>query len=141
MTSKLLYRIASVLLIVFAAGHTVGFLRFVPPSPEGRAVLESMRNVQFQVGQASLTYDRFYTGFGLFATVYLLFAAFLAWYLGGLAAINPGAVIPLAWGFFALQVASLILSFIYFLMPPVILSGLLTMCTAWAAWVVQRASS
>jgi hypothetical protein len=139
MTATLLYRIASVLLILFAVGHTVGFLKFKPPSPEGRAVLEGMNNVHFQVGRTSFTYSRFYRGFGLFATAYLLFAAFLAWYLGALAATNPRVIGPLGWGFFALQVASVILSWIYFLPPPTILSGLVAICAGWAAWLIQRA--
>ncbi len=38
MSPTLLYRIAAALLLLFAAGHTLGFLAFKPPSPEGLAV-------------------------------------------------------------------------------------------------------
>jgi len=78
MKAAVLYRIAAVLLIIFAAGHTVGFLKFRPETPEGRAVFESMNNVQFQIGRGSFSYGGFYTGFGLFATLYLLFSAYVA---------------------------------------------------------------
>jgi hypothetical protein len=95
MKAAVLYRIASVLLVLFAAGHTVGFLRFNPPSAEGQAVYESMNQVHFQVKGSSFSYGGFYRGFGLFVTVYLLFSAFLAWYLGFLAGQqSPGERYP-----------------------------------------------
>src|SRR5262249_55306937 len=80
-----LYRIAAVLFGVFAAGHTIGFLKFRPPTPEGLAVFDAMNHVQFEVKGSKFTYGAFYTGFGLFATLYLLFSAFLAWHLGNMA--------------------------------------------------------
>jgi hypothetical protein len=141
MTATLLYRIASVLLVLFAIGHTVGFLKFRPASPEGRAVLDEMSHVNFQVGSATFTYGRFYTGFGLFATAYLLFSAFLAWCVGSLARTNPTMLGPLAWGFFMLQVASLILSRVYFLWPPTLFSALTAVYTGWAAWMLQRVNN
>lgn len=141
MNATLLYRIAAVLLILFALGHTVGFLKFKPPTPEGLAVRDAMNNVRFQLRGAQFSYGGFYTGFGLFATAYLLFAAFLAWHLGGLASTNPQAIGMLAWAFFTLQLASLVLSWIYFLAPPVVLSGLIAFCTGWAAWLVRGAAA
>jgi hypothetical protein len=50
MKATVLYRIASGLLVLFAVGHTLGFLNFKPPSPEGLAVREAMNNVHFQSG-------------------------------------------------------------------------------------------
>ena len=137
MSATLLFRIASVLLILFAAGHTVGFLKFKAPTAEGRAVQESMNNVRFNVGSSNRTFAAFYNGFGLFATLYLLFSAFLAWHLGDLARSNPQAIGVLGWVFAAVQVVSLVLSWIYFLPPPVILSGLVAICLGWASWVVR----
>jgi hypothetical protein len=134
----LLYRIAAVLLIVFAAGHTLGFLKFKPPSAEGVAVRDAMDSVRFQVGKSTVTYGGFYRGFGLFCTLYLLFAACLAWYLGDMARANPHAIVSLGWVFFALHVVSLVLCWIYFLPPPVVLSGLTAIATGWAAWLVSR---
>jgi hypothetical protein len=137
MKATLLYRIASGLFVLFAAGHTVGFLLFKPPSPQALAVRDAMNHVHFQVQSSSFTYGGFYTGFGLYATVYLLFSAFLAWYLGDLARTNPRAIGALAWVFVAVQVASLVLSWRYFLLPPVILSALLAGSLGWAGWLVR----
>jgi hypothetical protein len=137
MSATLLYRIAAVLLLLFATGHTIGFLRFKPPNAEGIAVRDSMDNVRLQVGSGKLTYGDFYRGFGLFCTLYLLFAAYLAWHLGTMAKGNPQAIGSLGWAFFAVQLVSIVLSWIYFLPPPVILSALVAICTGWAAWLVK----
>ncbi len=139
MSATLLYRIASVLFVLFAAGHTVGFLKFQPPTPEGLAARDAMNNVYFEVSGARFSYGGFYVGFGLYVTVYLLFAAFLSWHLGGLASQNPQAIGALGWMFFAVQVASLVLSWKYFFLPPTVLSGLVAVCLGWAAWLVQSA--
>ena len=139
MTATLLYRIAAVIFIVFATGHTIGFLKFKPPNAEGVAVLDGMKNVRLAVGNGKHTYNDFYSGFGLFCTAYLLFAAYLAWYLSGLAKGGPHAIGAMGWVFFALQLASLALSWIYFPPPPVVLSALAALCTGWAAWLIRAA--
>jgi hypothetical protein len=139
MTATLLYRIAAVVFVLFAAGHTVGFLKFKPANAEGVAVYDSMNKVRLQVGSGQLTYGDFYRGFGLFCTLYLLFAAYMAWFLGGLAQSNPQAIGALGWVFFVLQLGSIVVSWIYFLPPPVILSAAVAVCTGWAAWLVSAA--
>jgi len=140
MNATLLYRAASVLLVVFAAGHTYGFLNFRPESLAGRALWEAMSTVQLQAGRGSFTYGRLYVGFGLYVSAYLLFTALLAWYLGALARNNPKAIGPLGWALFALQLVSLVLSLIYFAPPPAILSALVAACFGWASWMVQSKS-
>ncbi|MEA2239336.1 MAG: hypothetical protein QOC81_4060 [Thermoanaerobaculia bacterium] len=137
MSATLLYRIASVVLILFAAGHTAGFLSLTPPTPQGVAVRDAMNDVHFPVGSGSYTYGGFYKGFGLTLTAYMLFSALLAWHLGGLAATRPDAIGILGWAFFALQIASLVLSWMYFFPVPVVFSGVVAVCVGWAAWLVK----
>ncbi|HZF07239.1 MAG TPA: hypothetical protein VFE33_00460 [Thermoanaerobaculia bacterium] len=137
MSATLLYRIAAVVLVLFALGHTFGFLHFKPQTPAGQAVRDAMNSVNFQVGSGTFTYGGFYVGFGLYVSAYLLFSAFLAWYLGGLAAGSPQAIGALGWAFFALQLASLVLSWIYFAAVPTLFSGLVAACAGWAAYLVQ----
>jgi hypothetical protein len=135
MTATLLYRIAAVLFVIFAAGHTVGFLRFRPTSPEGRAVWDSMHTVRVQLGRGSFTYGGFYVGFGLYNTVFLLFSAVLAWHLSNVAATTPQAIGLLGWAFCATQVAGAVLCWRYFAPPPVILSVVIAVCLGWAALI------
>ena len=138
MNATLLYRISAILLVLFAIGHTVGFLKFKPDTPAGVSVMEAMNSVQFQISGKPYTYGMFYEGFGLFATAYLLFAAFLAWHMGMVARATPQALGALAWVFFALNLISAALSWRYFLLPPLVLSVLIAVGTGWAA-VLARA--
>jgi hypothetical protein len=129
-----LYRIAAVLLILFALGHTVGFLRLTPPTPEGIAVRDAMEKVHFQIRGGDYSYGGFYRGFGLFVSVFVLFAAFLSWRLAGLAPANPQAASALGWGLCVTMLGSLALCLLYFGPAPVGLSALVAVCLGWAAW-------
>jgi hypothetical protein len=120
-------------LVLLAAGHTLGFLKFKAPTPQGVAVQQAMDNVRFSMGGKSLTYGDFYRGFGLFCTAYLLFAAFLAWHLGTMARSAPQAIGALGWVFFGLQIVGIALSWRYFVLPPTIFSAVLAILTGWAA--------
>jgi hypothetical protein len=79
MTATRLYRIAVVLqllqlLLLFAAGHTMGLTGFKPPSPEGLAVPDAMDAVPFDLKGSKFTCGRFHRGFGLTVAVYLVFS-------------------------------------------------------------------
>jgi hypothetical protein len=139
MNATLLYRIASGLLVVFAASHTSGLLTFDESSSEVRGVREAMDHVHFQLMGSNCSYGGFYFGFGLLLTAYLLFSAFLAWHLGGLARRNPQAIGALAWSLFTVQVVNLALSWTYFFPAPVAMSALVAICLGWAAWLVTGA--
>jgi len=139
MKAAWLYRTASIIFVLFAAGHTYGFLSFRPASAEGRAVWEAMNNVQFQQGGASFTYAGFYVGFGLSATVFLLFLAFLTWYVGTLARDNPRAIGPLGWALFILQFVSIGLNWRYFSIAPAIFAAVLAAILGGATWLVGTA--
>jgi hypothetical protein len=128
--SLVAFRAAAVLLALFAAGHTWGFLHFVAPSPEARAVRASMDTVPMHVGSATFTYGGFYVGFGLFVTAYLLFSAIIAWQLPRLSVMSRDSFLAFGWGLALVQVASAILSAIYFSAPPTIFSVLVVLCVA-----------
>src|SRR5579863_8437295 len=117
--STWLYRIAALLLAVFGAGHTSGFLTFKPSNADGMAVMEGMNRVHFEFFGGSLTYGDLYMGFGLVVSVYLFFAACLAWYLGSLAQTAPQSIGWLRWVFTAAQASVLVLASIYFAGPPI----------------------
>lgn len=134
MKPTLLYRIAAVLFVLFAAGHTIGFRRFVPPSTEGLAVRDAMNDVHFVLHGGSYSYGGFYNGFGLSVSVYLLFSAFLAWHLGSLAAREPKAIGALGWAFCAMQVLQLTICVTYFFVPPMVFSATVALCLGAAAW-------
>lgn len=137
MSATLLYRIASVLFIVFAISHTVGLLSSKQPSQEVAAVRAAMNSVHWRFMGSDITYGGIYLGFGLLLTAALLLSAFLAWHLGWLARTNPQAIGGLGWAFFAFAIANLALSWIYFFAGPIVVSTLLAACLGLAAWGVR----
>src|ERR1700757_5248220 len=85
MKAALFYRIAAVLLLLFAIGHTLGF-RQSDPKWGVDALLASMRSVHFDVQGFNRTYWDLFLAAGFSIGVFYLFAAILAWQLGGLPA-------------------------------------------------------
>jgi len=137
MKAPLLYRVASGLLLLFAIGHTMGFRR-VDPRWGVDSLIGSLRAMRFEVQGASRAYWDFYVGFGLFVTVLLLFAALLAWQLGGLSQDALKGMPIITWGLVACFAAVTFLSWRYFFMAPVIFSAVITLCLALAAWAAER---
>jgi hypothetical protein len=141
MNSTRLFRMAAVLFVFFALGHTYGFLNLRAPSAEGRAVFDAMNDVHFTIRGTSYSYGNFYRGFGLSCTVSMLLSAFLAWHLGDLARKAPQAIGALGWVFFVVQLAGFALSLKYFGGAPAVFSALAAFCTGAAAWLAARQSS
>jgi hypothetical protein len=138
MTATLLYRIAAIVFVLFAIGHTYGFLSLRAPSTEGRDVYDSMNAVRFELHGRSYSYGDFYRGFGLSCTVSMLLSAFVLWHLGVLARSSPSAVGLMGWMFFFLQLPGIVLSFLYFGPPPMVLSVLVALTLGCAAWLTGR---
>jgi hypothetical protein len=138
--ATILFRIASVVFLLFALGHTFGFLSFQPPTAEGLAVKKAMRDVVFKVGGAGLSYGGFYRGFGLSCTISMLFSAILCWQLGALAAVHPRAIAGVAWSLFGVQVVGVVISVKYFGLPPAIFSAALTALLGWTAFLLTHAT-
>src|SRR4051812_26776248 len=83
MKASTLYRVAAVLLLLFTVGHTVGFASSDPQWGID-ALLSSMRSIHFDVMGSNRTYWDFYLGSGFTVALLYLFAAVVAWQLGGL---------------------------------------------------------
>jgi hypothetical protein len=141
MTATLLYRIAAAIFVLFALGHTYGFLSLRAPSPEGRAVFDAMNSVQFEVRGHNFTYGGFYRGFGLSATAAMILSAFLSWHLGELARTSPASIGILGWIFCGVQLVGVVLSYLYFGVPPMIFSTFVAIILGAAAWQVTFVSS
>ena len=132
------FRAAAVVMLLFAVGHTYGFLAFRPDTAEGRAVWGAMNSVRFSVGSTTFSYGGFYTGFGLFISAFELFCIWLAWTLGSMARSGEMAARRIAWGMFVLQCFGTVLSLRYFSLGPVVLSVLAAVCFLMGALSVRR---
>jgi|ERR1043165_8564297 hypothetical protein len=137
MTASIVYRIAAVLLLLFAAGHTLGFAQSDPAwAVDG--VLGSMKSARFDVQGFNRTYWDFYLGSGFSLGALYLFAAVLAWQLGGLPAGTLAAVRWTRWGFavcFGLVAA---VSWRYLFLVPIAMSSVITVCLIAAAWLSAK---
>jgi len=133
MSASLFYRIAAGLLVFFALAHTAGMQSTKSPSPEAYAVRQAMKDVHFRNMGSSNSFYGYYRGFGLSLSAYLLFAAFVAGHLGGLAKRNPAAIGGLGWALFAVQTVLFVLCCLYFFAAPIVTSGLIVVCLGIAA--------
>jgi len=137
MKASLLYRIASVLLLLFAIGHTLGFRQTNPEWGVG-SLIDAMRSIHFDAQGFSRTYWDFFRAFGLFFCVFLLFAAVLAWQLGGLPAETFARMGRTAWAFAIGFAAVTALSWKYAFTTPIVFSTMITMCLIAAAWLFSE---
>jgi hypothetical protein len=137
MKASMFYRIAAVLLLLFAVGHTLGF-RQSDPKWGVDALLGSMRSIHFDAQGFSRTYWDFFSAFGLFFSVFLLFAAVLAWLLGGLPAEILARVRSIAWALAICFVAVTALSWRYAFTTPIVFSIVITLCLTAAAWLSAK---
>src|ERR1700674_1514601 len=137
MKASMFYRIAAVLLLLFAAGHTLGF-RQSDPSWGVDTLLGSMRSIHFDVQGFSRTYWDFFSAFGLFFSVFLLFSAVLAWQLGGLPAETFARMRRTAWALAICFAAVTALSLKYAFTTPIVFSTMITLCLIAAAWLSAK---
>jgi hypothetical protein len=98
-----------------------------------------MRSVHFDAQGFTRTYWDFFSAFGLFFSVFLLFAAVLAWLLGGLSEETLARVRSIAWALVICFVAVTALSWRYAFTTPIIFSTLITVCLTAAAWLSPKA--
>jgi len=94
-----------------------------------------MQAIHFDAQGSSRTYWDFFTGLGFFVGVFLLFAAVLAWELGGLSRQTLRLMPLVTWAFAILFVGVTILSWIYLFVAPVIFSAVIALCLIAAAWL------
>lgn len=134
MKASVFYRIAAALLLLFAVAHTLGFRQ---PDPQWGvdALLRSMQSTHFDVMGSNRTYWDLFVAAGFCVGVFYLFAAILAWQLGGLPPTNLALMRGTAWAFALCFAAITVLSLRYLFIIPTVFSGVITFCLTAAAWL------
>jgi hypothetical protein len=133
------YRIASVLLLLFAALHTFGF-RQADPKWGVDSLISLMQSMHFDAMGTSRTYWDFFVGFGLFFSVFLVFTAVLAWQLAGLPSETLARMRGTAWALVVCFAAVTILSLRYAFILPIAFSLSILVCFTAAAWLSTKAA-
>ena len=139
MKPSLFFRIASVLSLLFACGHTVGF-RQTDPAWGVDTIVTSMKTVRFAIQGFNRSYWDFFVGFGFFLTVFLVFAAVLAWQLGSLTGPALASMRVSSWALTASFGAFAVLSWRYFFLAPLVLSMLICICLLAGTLMSPRSS-
>lgn len=132
MTSALLYRVASVLMFLFAVGNAFVFRRTYPNWGVD-SVVGAMRTIRFEIQGLNRTLWDFYTGFGLFTSLFLVFAAVLAWYLGSIPKDQLRSLSVVTWAFAICLLGISVLSWKYFLLSTGVAYSLVTLLLIVAA--------
>ena len=137
MKASLFYRIAAVLLLLFAVGHKLGF-RQSDPAWGIDPLLASMRSIHFDVQGFSRTYWDLFLAAGFSVGALYLFAAVLAWQLGGLPAGPLALMRGTAWTFALCFAAITVVSWKYLFILPIAFSIVITLCLTAAAWLSAK---
>jgi hypothetical protein len=140
MKASVFYRIAAVLLLLFAIGHTLGF-RQSDPAWGVDALLGSMRSVHFEVQGFNRTYWEIFEAAGFSVGVFYIFAAILAWQLGRLPAATLALMRGTAWAFALCFAAITVVSWRYLFILPIVFSIVITVCLTAAAWLSAKQAS
>jgi hypothetical protein len=137
MKASMFYRIAAVLLLLFAVGHTLGF-RQSDPTWGVDALLGSMRSIHFDVQGFQRSYWDFFVAAGFSVGVLYLFAAILAWQLGSLPPATLALMRGTAWAFALCFAVIAVVSWFYLFIIPIVFSIVITLCLTAAAWLSAR---
>jgi hypothetical protein len=137
MKASLFYRIATVLLLLFALGHTLGFRE--SDSAWGiDTLLGSMRSIHFDMQGFNRTYWDIFVAAGFSVGVFYLFGAVLAWQLAGLAADTLAVMRVTVWAFALCFAAITLVSWSYLFLLPILFSTVITVCLTAAAWLSAK---
>ena len=140
MKASLFYRIAAVLLLLLAIGHTLGF-RQSDPRWGVDALLASMRSIHFAVQGFSRSYWDLFEAAGFTVGIFYLFAAILAWQLGSLPAASLALMRGTAWAFALCFAAIAVVCWKYLFAVPIAASIVIAACLTAAAWLSAKAAA
>jgi hypothetical protein len=138
MNVAMLLRIAAVIALVYAAGHTAGAPWTPATGPEQLPVIEGMKSQRFFTEGVMRTYWDFYQGFGVIISAFLCLQAAALWLLGSLAKANAPSLRPVIAVFLAATLVNAGLAWAYFFAVPAILAGAISACLVVALVLAGR---
>jgi len=139
MTTTKWLRISSIITLLYAAGHTLGGLKYWSPMGDN-AVLQAMRTVHFDTMGVNRSYLDFYMGFGYALLVSQVMLAVLLWQLATLARTNTQMVRPMIAVITLAVAASGVITWRFTLPVPALFS-LVQLASLAVAYVVARRKS
>lgn len=137
MSASIFYRVSAILLVLLAAGHTLGFSQ-VDPKWGLDATVAGMRSIRFDADGFSRTYWDFFLATGCITGLFYLFAAVLAWSLGGLPASSLARLRLVTYGLPLCFAAIAVVSWLHLFLIPIAFSAATTLTLTLAAALAAR---
>jgi len=128
MKPTILLRIASILSLLFCAGHSSGMPWFPAETAEATALVEKIRTYRFEIMGVNRSFWDFHVGFGLIISIDLLVQAVVLWILATMAKNEAARIRPLIAPFALAAAAHTILDLRYFFAIPAISATLIAVC-------------
>jgi hypothetical protein len=125
-------RVAAVLSVLLALGHTAGGLQHWSP-PGETEVLRSMGSFRFDALGSNRSYLDFYLGFGYIISLYMFAQGLLLWQLSSLASLPDARLRPMVATFLAVSVGIAALDSALFFVLPTVSNLVISICLA-LAW-------
>jgi len=139
MKPSLPLRIASVLSLIAALGHTLLFLTYKPThGPTEIVVVSAMQTHVFSFGGFLHSYWQLYFGYELFVTISCLVECGLLWQLANLSSSAPRSIGPMIGIFFLGEIATSVLMLKFFFLVPIVVHLATAICLALAYMALSR---
>lgn len=134
MRAPLLLRIASIITLLYCAGHTSGYPWTPSTGEHEMAVVEAMKSDQMDVMGSMRSFWDFYIGFGIVISGFMIAIAVALWQMGSLAkrGVNIRAMIAT---FFVAFVINTILDLRFFFVIPTVMAAVISLLLAIAFFV------
>ena len=135
---SILLRVASVLTLLYGAGHASG-MPWTPVQGTGEvAVLEAMKSQRFEIAGVTRTYWDFYYGFGVAIIGYLLVQAVVLWQLAPLAKSETVSLRPIIGSLCVGFLVNAVVVWKFFFAIPSVLVAAITVTLGFAFFAAGR---
>jgi len=135
--ASFVYRVAAVVLLLFAIGHTFSFSQ-TDPSWGLDAMLASMRSIRFSIAGTERTYWDLFMAAGLTVGLLYLLSAALAWQLGTARPETRKELSVVCWAFAIAYAGITVVSVVHLFAIPIAFSGVVTLLLITGAWESSR---
>jgi len=135
--ASFVYRVAAVVLLLFAIGHTFSFSQ-TDPSWGLDAMLASMRSIRFNIAGTERTYWDLFMAAGLTVGLLYLLSAALAWQLGTARAGTRKELSVVCWAFAITYAGITAVSVVHLFPIPIAFSAVVTLLLITGAWESSR---
>jgi uncharacterized membrane protein len=128
MSTRSLLRIASIVVLLFGIGHTLGYPWVGDVSAQQFDQISAVRSITAVTQGFSRSYWDFHIGFGIIISLLFLVQSIIFWRLGELGRHEPKSARFVAAVFGVLYAGCTVVNFMFFFWAPIVCSSILSVC-------------